>query len=228
MTSLNVERSAVGAPLMLTELERAIMRNQEKDGVTYHSPRACRVPDDEIERRAGKFADEMGIVPGQPLEEIAAKLGGRVNFHGFKGASEDLEWILVHPGGAFDINLPEDTSALRDRYTVAHELGHLYLHFPLVESDGPKSGLVAARKLIIHDRGTMASRQPNQEQIENWERAEEEADRFARALLMRSDDFSDVWNSTNRDQRSKVLACAYFFEVSQNLARWRAKEMGLV
>ena len=36
--------------------------------------------------------------------------------------------IYVHAKGSFDIVLPTFTSPIRDRFTIAHEMGHYYLH----------------------------------------------------------------------------------------------------
>lgn len=67
------------------------------------------------------------------------------------------------------------TSSERDRFTIAHELGHYFLHFPLVRKKFPGASMVATRWVDETDT--------------DQRRAEWEANWFAAAFLMPNDLF---------------------------------------
>jgi Zn-dependent peptidase ImmA (M78 family) len=120
-------------------------------------------------------AQKLGVSRGAPLEQYVAKLGGRIIY---KNATKEndklLESIIVKSRNDFTIFLPVMTSISRDRFTIAHELGHLFLHYPLVEQHRPGVMMAATRWVD----------QNNQDLL----RAEWEANWFAEAFLMPSRD----------------------------------------
>lgn len=63
------------------------------------------------------------------VTEFVRDLGGKItcveadDISGWSGS------IYIHKLSDFDIILPSYTSVLRDKFTLAHELGHYFLHF---------------------------------------------------------------------------------------------------
>ncbi len=94
----------------------------------------------------------------------------------------------------------------RDRFTIAHELGHLFLHYPQFKASNPSIPMKATRWVDASD--------PEQQ------RAEWEANWFAAAFLMPGGAFSACWRGVVRDAASR-------FAVSTQAAEIRAKDLGL-
>lgn len=136
----------------------------------------------------GDEADLLGLV---------RDLGGRVD------VSESLissEALTVRGPGDFVIHLPRLTSNRRDRFTIAHELGHYFLHYRL-------PGFTDARSYGRGQRNV----------------AETQANYFAGALLMPSARFGRVW----RELRGDAWSVAERFGVSESAAAVRAQSLGL-
>ena len=93
---------------------------------------------------------------------------------------------------SYIITLPQDTSVLRDNYTIAHELGHIFLEHQLNE------------QCEIH-----RSSEKNQ--------TEREANIFAAVLLLPQEQFSAICKKYNNNP-NRVAA---FFSVSPSAAKVR-------
>ncbi len=111
-----------------------------------------------------KFSEIIGYSPGDELEPIVQKLGGVIkeqNFDEWLKGNEAA--IIVHGPEKFEIFIPSFSSKYRNRFTIAHELGHYILHSRLGE-----------RKITVYRFAT-----PN----ENTQ-VEREANWFAVGFLM--------------------------------------------
>lgn len=128
------------------------------------------------------------------LDKLLRRLGGAVAY------AETAESLHVDARGDFTVFLPHFTSSARDRFTIAHELGHYFLHYRLAKLDGPKRFRRGARN-----------------------RAETEANVFASALLMPAAEFTRAWRRANGDEWRVAL----HFEVSPAAASVRAQVLGL-
>lgn len=154
---------------------------------------------------AEKMALGLGYAPGDPLEPLLDKIGGRVAPRDIFSDTENADSIKVDPTGRFTIYISGLASAERDRFTIAHELGHYFLHFPIIRSKYPGQVMVATR--WVDDTDNIQRR------------AEWEANWFAAAFLMPSAAFK---NSIERHARNMVLVAADF-GVSVHAATVRAK-----
>ncbi|MDE1567097.1 ImmA/IrrE family metallo-endopeptidase [Aquabacter sp. P-9] len=145
---------------------------------------------------------------GEDMWAFVSRMGGRISFHEDVRPDDDLpESIIVQPNGEFQIFLPTVTTVERDRFTIAHELGHLFLHFPKVKRDHPGCAMVATRKIKPGD--------PDQQ------RAEWEANWFAAAFLMPAESFRD------HCRQHGIGSAATKFGVSHVAAEVRARTLGL-
>lgn len=155
----------------------------------------------DIERRAAALraehdaVDEHGFVD---LDKILRNLGGRVAVDGLP--RDRPESLVVHGPGDFTIFVPANTSRARDRFTIAHELGHLVLH------DDPTAA--PPRAFYRYGRN----------------RPETEANAFAGALVMPRDAFIDAWTASN----ATAALVAERFGISRSAAEVRAKVLRLV
>ncbi|MFB2561567.1 ImmA/IrrE family metallo-endopeptidase [Rhizobium sp. IMFF44] len=146
---------------------------------------------------------------GENMRAFVSRLGGRISFHEeVQPGDEFPESIIVQPNGEFQIFLPTVTTAERDRFTIAHELGHLFLHFPKVKRDHPGVPMVATRKV---DQADQVQR-----------RAEWEANWFAAAFVMPAEPFRHYHAAGD-----SAVELARRFGVSQSAAEVRASTLGL-
>ena len=123
------------------------------------------LPKKTVEEIAELFAKQLSIIPGAPLEPVVNQLGGHVKHLEVECSADGS--ITVEGKGRFTIFLSPFTGRFRDRFTVAHELGHYVLHSRFGEEP-----LKVAR--------------------EGNDRAEWEANWFAAALLMPKQEFVDM------------------------------------
>jgi len=148
------------------------------------------------EEIANIIAQELNFQPGSSLEFLVSELGGNIEvtnpFKTTKG-----ETIHIRGQGDFTIYIPDFTSPNRDRFTVAHELGHYILHSKFGETP-----------MIAHR--------------EDHNIAEREANWFAAALLMPKDIF--IHKSKEGLSNSELSS---YFKVSQQAIEVRKKVLDL-
>lgn len=128
------------------------------------------------------------------IDALRKQLGGRIEYADLPESSH------VFRPGDFVIFIPNSTSMRRDRFTVAHELGHYFLHYLYANQTGQ----------MIFNRG-------------GRDRAETEANVFASALLMPGDAFRRAW----ADHEGRGWVVASVFDVSPAAAEVRAEVLGL-
>lgn len=171
------------------------------------SPIPLRANKQAVSRFAEQVATRLGYTAGGSMHEMVAKLKGRISYHEEVSPDADIpESIVVKPSGEFQIFLPTVTSSERDRFTIAHELGHFFLHFPSVQESHPGAIMIATRWVNDTD--------------ENQKRAEWEANWFAAAFVMPEAEFRTV-------HASGVHYTAAHFGVSLSAAQVRARSLGI-
>ncbi len=108
----------------------------------------------------------------------------------------------------FTIKYRNDMPKTRVLFSVAHELGHLFMH--LLEEDG------TLKQSAIMERNLMTSE------------SELEANEYAAAFLMPEDDFIiQCDNYKNEEDKVNVTSVAKFFNVSVQAATIRGNVLGL-
>jgi Zn-dependent peptidase ImmA (M78 family) len=135
---------------------------------SYHSKAS-------VEVFAEGLAQELNFGIGDALEPLVEELGGAIVYGHMDADEEDGGSIIVRDYDDFSVVLSDFTSPLRDRFTIAHELGHLFLHFPVTIAANPGCVMRATRWVDNKD--------PEQQ------RAEWEANWFAAAFLMPAEPF---------------------------------------
>lgn len=169
--------------------------------LNYELPTPVDLPRADISAIAENVRKKVGYNPGDPLEPIVVKLGGEIRYvetHDNSGS------IIVEPG-RFWISISKDTSLARDRFTVAHELGHYVLHYLYQNQRN--------RKNIVH----------LQAQRNGSDQAEFEANWFAAAFLMPAILFREKYQHTEKN----LFAVAQHFDVSPQAAQVRAESLNL-
>ncbi|WP_282295747.1 ImmA/IrrE family metallo-endopeptidase [Stenotrophomonas sp. PS02289] len=161
----------------------------------------------DVSALAASAARELGFCPGDPIEPIVEKLGGEIVYGDLTDDESDSGSIRIEPS-KFVINIPLNTSPLRDRFTIAHELGHYVLHYLMPNRDLPDGRKI--RYLSAQRYGS--------------DQTEYEANWFAAAFLMPSDTFKAEYIQKGGD----LLKVAEHFKVSPSAASVRAKSLNLI
>ena len=157
---------------------------------------------------AEQIARELKFKPSDAIELLVLRLGGKIEYKSPTRQDGRLpESIIVRSTKDFTIYLPSMTSPQRDRFTIAHELGHFWLHYPLAAKKVPGLPMMATRWVD----------ELNSELV----RTEWEANWFAAAFLMPEVQFRAAYNKGGAD----FAACE--FNVSAHAARVRAKSLSL-
>jgi Zn-dependent peptidase ImmA (M78 family) len=154
----------------------------------------------EIERRAAELLDHHSAVDERGyvnLHRMLERMGGRVTVD--VAQRDRPESLVIHGPNDFTIFVPVNTSTARDRFTIAHELGHLVLHD---DPDAP-----APRAFYRYGRS----------------RPETEANAFAGALVMPREHFIEAWHSSG----GNLGILAERFGISRSAAEVRAKVLKL-
>lgn len=165
-----------------------------------------------IERLAGEVRSGLEKVVGRPLSEVGPYPFLRRGVECLRGTildqpdafSEIGFWgsMVVEPGAhAFTIFLPPTATPAQSAVTLAHEIGHLFLHYPLQQP---------VQEPAVYSRfgDGIEERQANQ---------------FAGALLMPKAEFLKVWKRVRKDP---LLAGAHFGVMPLD-AEARAASLGL-
>lgn len=143
-----------------------------------------------------RFFPELGETK-LALRNLLASLNGRLEY--VNGARE--ETLLIEEDGNFTIFLPKTSSALRDSFTIAHELGHYFLH-----TNREAEGKVAFSR---------SGHQKRREWEANW---------FAADLLMPEKEFKKEAKECANDP----VGLAKKFEVSISAADVRLKALRII
>ncbi len=159
---------------------------------------------EKIEKKAEETLVAFGAktIP-VPVEEIASKLGIKIS----RGPSKEFSGLLIRKDGAALIGVNNSEAPVRQRFTIAHELGHYYLHpnkDTFVDYRDNKKGEISTPR-------------------------EREADIFAAALLMPRDqiekDFRILAKSGFAEKDLEQLAAHY--QVSGKAMRLRLWNLNL-
>ncbi len=81
-----------------------------------------------VDQFAADVAEQLDLEPANPLEPAVKRLGGRIHKVNPFDFSEKAATIWVHGPNDFDIVIADFGYSRRNRFTIAHEIGHYVLH----------------------------------------------------------------------------------------------------
>jgi predicted transcriptional regulator len=166
--------------------------------LTAEGPKPTRWTEAQISQVAEQVAKKLGFKPGDDIRKFAEeKLGATIVVD---------DWRQPAPSGMIEVRGPRNftiwlspyTAPLRDVFTIAHELGHYFLH--------SKIGL---HPITVNREGS---------NLVEWE-----ANAFAAAFLLPADEFEKSWEK----HRHSIADVAVEFGVSTSVVRIRAERLGL-
>ena len=163
----------------------------------------------DIERQAKEILTRHGLysLPIDPVL-LANKLGVTVN--NAKFADDSLAALLAKRGGSTRIFVEQSDPPYRKRFSIAHELGHHFLHL-LEEGE-----MVDKKTDMFREKapqGHFWSKERLQEVQANW---------FAAALLMPEELVRAEWATS-----PNVSTMAKIFNVSEEAMGYRVDTLGL-
>src|SRR6202167_2516650 len=127
------------------------------------------LPRESVEARASKLLANLGIeeIP-VPVEKIAKSLGARVRF---SPLDDELSGFVFIKDGVPIIGVNSLHHPNRQRFTIAHEIGHLELHRNMIAT-------------AVHVDKSFPALMRNSQSAAGIEQVEIEANQFAAELLM--------------------------------------------
>jgi len=171
--------------------------------IEYHPPHPSLVTKKGIMQFAEEQRRRVKLTNGFQLADLVKRSGGRLTYIDFDD-EDQIDAVVVEPDESFLIRLSSYTGALRDNFTIAHELGHKVMHWPKVKKKYPGAGMKATRRVDNSDAALV--------------RCEWEANWFASAFLMPADEFKASWKNGTASET---------FGVTEAAAEIRAKTLGL-
>lgn len=122
----------IKAIMELEELKTLIQNIADKTETSYSKPSPAQLPKDLVymfgNSIAKKYREENGITETNiNLREFVKSAHGKIHCVDIDDYAKSGS-IYIHNKESFDIVLPMFTAPIRDRFTIAHEMGHFFLH----------------------------------------------------------------------------------------------------
>jgi predicted transcriptional regulator len=173
--------------------------------MNYSAPTECGLSKTAVDSFASQVAAHFGYRPGASLEPIVERMGGTIHIQNVLDFNRIPSGSIRIDGPKhFEIFLAAHTGPTRDRFTIAHELGHYVLHYLYARQNGAQIERLEAQR---YGSG----------------RVEWEANWFAAGFLMPADQFTERYHAL----RGVIPLLADEFGVSIEAARIRAQFVGL-
>lgn len=154
---------------------------------------------------------ELIIPPYDPSDAIK-KLDGKILYDVF---DNDIDAFIEKREDLFVLHLNPQKPNSRERFSIAHELGHLFLHMGyLIDQDKWKSFESRFTDSILF-------------RSDNYSSIEYEANEFAAAFLMPKEEFIIVAEENLDENLYYIESIAKYFQVSTLAASNRGKWLGL-
>ena len=175
-------------------------------GFDYPNIEPCGLSKKSIDSLAESVAKQLYFGAGDDIKLALNKLGGNLVIKNFWDLGDDVcSSMCAHGLGHFDIFVPSNVFGSRDRFTIAHEIGHYVLHFLWPRNKGERIENVYASR-YCHGR-------------EAWE-----ANWFALGLLMSRQEFKYIFEHCG----CRIADTADAFGVTLEAATYRANYLGLI
>lgn len=174
----------------------------------FSTPVPTMLPKSTVYDIAEDIALQLNYGPGDDLKEVVSQLGGTLHVNDlWDGDDMEAGSIEIDSVGVFRIFVSALTHPLRDRFTVAHEIGHYILHYVWPIQNGVTLGRMRVPRF-------------------GSDRLEWEANWFAAAFLMPRERFLETLRQNTFSGNTNYITVARSFNVSPQAAKVRAKALG--
>lgn len=161
-----------------------------------------------IERLASDIREAFDIpVPITNMESVVRRLGGSIMFDNNMLIS-DVDGKLRKQGEGFIIIVNSEQTDRRMNFTIAREIGHLFLHM----------GYIIDEEMWNQNHNEYYRKGTNEEEYE--------ANEFAAAFLMPKDEYKKVMDMYTEGNIVHTGKIAEYFNVSASAASNRGKWLG--
>jgi Zn-dependent peptidase ImmA (M78 family) len=160
---------------------------------------------------ANSVRTALELAPPVDMRVAVERLGGALQF--VPPDNIGYEAIVEKIGEGFQILIANDRAETRQNFSVAHEIGHLFLHMGFLVNPEVWAGIVRYEDSVRARYG--------------YSEEEHEANQFAAAFLMPEAEFVAVANAALNDGAFDLSAIAREFGVSESAAKTRGQWLGL-
>lgn len=158
-----------------------------------------------------KIIDAYNIqIPIMNMKEVLKSIGGKIVYKNNYYELIDGNIIKTHDR-KFDILLPILNKNSNNNFTIAYNLGHIFLHM------GYRTDFLLWNKIIIDKQYKFIS-----------SRQEKQSEYFALSLLMPKTIFLKIFYKYSDDDMVDMTEVANYFNVSISQSRRRASFLGLI
>jgi Zn-dependent peptidase ImmA (M78 family) len=172
-----------------------------------------KTPSDNPYMRAAELLARLGIQSAPtPVEKIAKLLGAQVRFSPF---DDELSGMIYIKEGIPIIGVNSLHHPNRQRFTIAHELGHLELHRPMITAS-------------VHVDKSFPALMRDEKSATGAERIEIQANQFAAELLMPRKLIQQAFAAKqfDIDDEKPIEELARKFRVSKQALEYRIRDQG--
>lgn len=165
----------------------------------------------QINELAEKLRDALGMASPLDMKAVAERLGGNVKYA--KPPALPYEALIEKKSESFLITLASDRPRQRRNFSIAHELGHLFLHMGYIINPKKWDGITSYEDSVWARHG--------------YTEEELEANEFAGALLMPRVEFATIADASHVEDRYNLAKIAVTFDVSPLAAKTRGQWLGI-
>ncbi len=146
-------------------------------------------------------------IPINDMRVVVNLIGGEVIEDVSLGSYAD--GAVMKNGDRFIIYIPPNQPKTRENFTIAHELGHLFLHMGYMINED-----------LWNDSDNVSYKRKGNSIVEN------QANEFAAAFLMPQQDYKRIVDQETDGNMVNISNVARFFNVSVDAASYRGKWLG--
>lgn len=169
----------------------------------------------EKRRRISELADivrnTLQLTSPTDMQEVVKKLGGDLRF--VEPGEISYEAIVEKVDDGFRISIANDRAGTRQKFSVAHEIGHLFLHMGYIVNPSVWTNITRYEDSVRARFG--------------YSEEEHEANQFAAAFLMPESEFIAVANAACTDGVYDLAQISAHFGVSEAAAKTRGQWLGV-
>lgn len=163
----------------------------------------------QIDRLAEIVREACELQTPVNMAEAVGRLGGTLK----KVDTSDFEAKIEKVHNGFRITLSKDANEKRERFSIAHEIGHLFLHMGYLVDEEKWETTGTYTDSVYYRYG---------HNVEEYE-----ANQFAAEFLMPKAEFMKIARMNYRDEAYQVIPIAKLFDVSVEAAVNRGRWLGL-
>ncbi len=164
-----------------------------------------------IEELADYIRVKLEVKTPIDMEQVVKSLNGDLQAESFEDST--ISGKIEKVGDAFKISYNKEHSPQRSGFTIAHEIGHLFLHMGYIIDPAKWDSINEYCDSPKYRQGYSVE--------------EYEANHFAGAFLMPKDDYENFLRENGHNNKIDISLIAEHFNVSFDAALTRGKWLGI-